>query len=124
MILSERRVVAESQPLDYFNVRKRSQEEANLRMIRYYAGLQIDMRREYRNFYVVHTEPWAPCVKRWKNEIQTLAEVFSPERCIKELEKQGEQTLIDFCERYMPQDETSHAAQNQMATEDVQMDEA
>ena len=101
-IISERRAVAECQPIDYFNTRERSQEEANLHMIRYYAGLQVDMRRDYRHFYVVHTEPRAPCVQRWKQEIQTIAEVLTPERCMNELKKEDKESSIDFCERHMP----------------------
>lgn len=99
-ILSERRIIAEEQPVDYFNTLKRSQEEANLNMIRYYAGLQVDLRRDYRHFFVVHTEPGAPYIQRWKEEIQTIAGVITPEECIKELENH-ESGLFDFCERYM-----------------------
>jgi chromo domain-containing protein 1 len=104
-VMSERRIVAEEQPLDYFNTVSRSQEEANLRIIRYYAGLQTDMRRDYRHFFVVHTEPFAPCVRQWKQEIQSIADVITPEQCINELTKDGLETsrgqLFDFCERYM-----------------------
>jgi chromo domain-containing protein 1 len=101
-ILSERRIIAEEQPVDYFNTLARSQEKANLHMIRYFAGLQMDMRRDYRHFFVVHTEPSAPCVKEWTNEIQTIAGVVTPEQCILELEKDGSESMFDFCERYMP----------------------
>lgn len=88
-ILSEQRDVAEVEFIDYFNALSRSQEEANHTMIRYYALTQIDMRRKYRHFYVVHTEPSAPCVGGWKQEIQSIADVLSPEVCIQELEKEG-----------------------------------
>jgi chromo domain-containing protein 1 len=105
-IMSERRIIAEEPPVDYFNTLARNPEEANLRMIQYYGGLQVDMRRDYRQFYVVHTEPSARCARQWKQEIHSLADVISPEQCVKELSKSGEaygkQPMFDFCERYMP----------------------
>lgn len=104
-IVSERRIIAEEQPVDYFNTLAHSQEKANLHMIRYFAGLQIDMRRDYRHFFVVHTEPSAPCVKEWMSEIQTIADVITPEQCIAELEKDGSVSMFDFWERYMREKE-------------------
>ncbi|KAF2031615.1 hypothetical protein EK21DRAFT_62655 [Setomelanomma holmii] len=105
-VMSERRVIAEEQPLDYFNTVERSQGEANLRMIQHYAGLQVDMRRDYRHLYVVHTEPFAPCARSWKQEIQSIGDVVSLEQCIKELARDGltdsEGQLFDFHERHMP----------------------
>ncbi|KAF1844651.1 uncharacterized protein K460DRAFT_365587 [Cucurbitaria berberidis CBS 394.84] len=100
-ILSERRVIAEEQPVDYFNTLARSQEDANLHMIRYYAGLQVDMRRDYRHFFVVHTEPAARCAQQWKQEIQTVAEVITPEMCVEVLDKEDGAGLVDFYEKYM-----------------------
>ncbi|KAI4699061.1 hypothetical protein J4E81_004952 [Alternaria sp. BMP 2799] len=103
-ILSERRAIAECEPVDYFNTLKRSQQAANLNMIRYYAGLQVDMRRDYRHFYVVHTEPTASYVKEWKQEIQTIAEVITPGQCIKELKKSGQDSMFNFFEDVMAGD--------------------
>jgi len=97
-------VIAECEPVDYFNTLKRSQQAANLNMIRYYAGLQVDMRRDYRHFYVVHTEPTASYVKEWKQEIQTIAEVISPEQCIKEFKKSGQDSMFNFFEDVMAGD--------------------
>jgi chromo domain-containing protein 1 len=102
-VLSERRIVTEEQPVDYFNTLSRSQEEANLHMIRYYAGLQIDMRRDYRHFFVVHTDPSETCVNEWKAEIQTIADVITPAQCVEELGKDGEEGMFNFCEQYMPE---------------------
>jgi chromo domain-containing protein 1 len=70
-------------------------------MIRYYAGVQVDMRRDYRHFFVVHTEPEAPYVQKWKDEIQTIGSVITPEQCVEEFEKSSEESMFDFCERYM-----------------------
>ncbi|KAI4621452.1 uncharacterized protein J4E87_006669 [Alternaria ethzedia] len=103
-ILSERRAIAECEPVDYFNTLKRSQQAANRNMIRYYAGLQVDMRRDYRHFYVVHTEPTAPYVKEWKQEIQTIAEVITPGQCIKEFKKSGQDSMFNFFEDVMAGD--------------------
>ncbi|KAF2633167.1 hypothetical protein BU25DRAFT_355258 [Macroventuria anomochaeta] len=96
-ILSERRVIAEHQPLDYFNRLANSQEDANTHMIGYYAAMQsADMRRAYRQFYVVHTEPEASCAQRWKASIQNIADVITPEQCIEELGKASKESLFDF----------------------------
>jgi chromo domain-containing protein 1 len=98
-IMSERRIIAEEQPLDYFNALARSRADANLRMIRYYAGAQIDMRRDYRHFYVIHTDRLALHAKQWKQEIQTLTDIITPERCIAELSgDEGKQPMFDFYE--------------------------
>ncbi|KAF1829423.1 hypothetical protein BDW02DRAFT_561180 [Decorospora gaudefroyi] len=102
-VLSERRVIAECEPVDYFNRLARSQEEANLAMIRYYAGLHIDMRRDYRHFFIVHTEPAASYAQQWKQEIQTISEIITPEQCAQELSKKGEESMFDFYVRFMPE---------------------
>lgn len=94
-------MIAECEPLDYFNTAAHNQQEANLNMIRYYAGLQVDLRRDYRHFFVVHTEPTAEYVQQWKDEIQTIAEVMTPSRCVQELQKEDEVSMFDFCERFM-----------------------
>ncbi|KAJ8108281.1 hypothetical protein OPT61_g8279 [Boeremia exigua] len=96
-ILSERREIAEHAPLDYFNRLEASQEDANTHMVGYYAAMQsADMRRAYRQFYVVHTEPGAPCAQQWKTSIHNIADVITPERCIKELSKASKESLFDF----------------------------
>ncbi|CAO2648618.1 Nn.00g078850.m01.CDS01 [Neocucurbitaria sp. VM-36] len=119
-IISERRVIAEVQPVDYFNTLSRSQEDANLHMIRYYAGLQVDMRRDYRQFFVVHTEPEATTAKQWKQEIQTIAEIMTPEKCVAELAKEGGEGLFDFYERYMAEYQVKDANDTQVVTEGVE----
>lgn len=106
-ILSERRDIAKQEPVDYFNTLARSQEMANLRMIQYYVGLLIDMRRDYRHFYVVHTEPSAPYVRTWKT-IQNIANVMTPEQLIEELRKPGKVSKIDFYEWAMPEYEVKN----------------
>jgi len=93
--------VAECQPVNYFGALARSREAANLNMIRYYAGLQVDLRRDYRHFAVVHTEPSAPYVHRWMEEIQTIATVITPEQCVDEFSKDERESMFDFCERFL-----------------------
>jgi chromo domain-containing protein 1 len=104
-ILSERRIFVEGEPIDYFKALSRSRREANLRMIRYYSGLHVDMRQDYRYFYVIHTDPLGSCAKQWKEEIQTLSDVITPERYIAELSKdvksQSTGQLSEFYERYI-----------------------
>lgn len=89
------------QPVDYFATLARSREAANLNMIRYYAGLQVDLRRDFRHFFVVHTEPSAPYVHRWMEEIQTIGAVMTPEQCVEELVKDERTSMFDFCQRFL-----------------------
>lgn len=104
-VMSERRLIAEEEPVNYFDALAHSRQEANLRMIRYYASLQIDMRRDYRHFFVVHTDPSAACVAKWKQEIQSIGDVITPEQCISELSMDGvglgKEQLFDFYERFI-----------------------
>lgn len=66
-------------------------------MIGYYAAMQsADLRRAYRYFYVVHTEPEASCSKEWKANIHNIADVMTPERCIDELCRPCKKSLFDF----------------------------
>jgi chromo domain-containing protein 1 len=60
------------------------------------------MRRDYRDLFVVHTEPDAPYVQKWKSRIQSIAEIITPERAIEEFEKSGRASLFDFYEHLMP----------------------
>ncbi|KAF3041507.1 hypothetical protein E8E12_003248 [Didymella heteroderae] len=96
-ILSERRVIAEHPPLDYFNRLANSQEDADTHMIGYYAAMQsADLRRAYRYFYIVHTEPEADCAKEWKASIHNIASIITPEQCIEELSKPSKESIFDF----------------------------
>lgn len=99
-VMSEIREIAQEEELDYFNTLARSREEANLRMVRYYGALHIDMRRTYRHFYVVHTDPSGLCALQWKREVQTLTDVITPMQCIVELKRQAndkeQNRLFDF----------------------------
>lgn len=96
-ILSERREHAEDPALDYFNIAKQSQEEANTRMIGYYATMQaVLLRRDYRMFYVVHTEPDAACAQHWRDSLHNIADVITPEQCVEELSKPSKESLFDF----------------------------
>jgi chromo domain-containing protein 1 len=104
-IMSERRTIVEGQPLDYFGALARNQEEATTRMVEYYGCVHVDMRRDYRHFYVVHTDPRAPCATRWKSKNHVLSDVITPEQCILELSKDGlnpeSNSVFDFYERYL-----------------------
>lgn len=100
-IISLRRVLGECDAVDYFSTLTSSQQQANLNMIRYFVGLQIDLRRNYRHFYVVHTEPDASYIQEWKYEMQTIAGVLTPASCVAELSKDDVDSTFDFLERYM-----------------------
>lgn len=94
--MSERRIIAEAQPLDYFNRLANSQEDANTHVLGYYAAMQTSLRRDYRHFYVVHTEPDAECAQKWKASVHSIAEVITPEHCVEELGKESKESLFDF----------------------------
>ncbi|XP_014561977.1 hypothetical protein COCVIDRAFT_85180 [Bipolaris victoriae FI3] len=100
-ILSERRVIADSEPVAYFKTVKRDAAAANLNMMRYYAGLHVDLRRDYRHFFLVHTDPRAGVVQQWRDEMQTIGRVMSAWQCVQELEKESRVSMIDFYERFM-----------------------
>ncbi|KAL5121505.1 hypothetical protein ACEQ8H_000577 [Pleosporales sp. CAS-2024a] len=106
-IISERRIVASEEPVDYFNSLARSREKANLRMVRYYAGLHIDVRCDYRYLYVVHTDCSGSAAKQWQRECENITDIITPERCIDELSKgdtgDEEGKLFDFYDRYLVQ---------------------
>lgn len=110
-ILSERREAAQIPPLDYFNVAAKSQEDAETSMIGYYAALLCnDLRRHYRYFYVVHTEPGASCAQQWKDTIHNISGVITPERCANELRKPGKDSLFDFLDWAMGPKEKGNKA--------------
>jgi chromo domain-containing protein 1 len=122
-ILSERRQIAELAPLNYFNVLAKSQEDANTSMIGYYAALQSnDLRRHYRSFYVVHTEPGANCAQHWKDTIHNISDVITPERCAEELEKPSKDSLFDFLDWAMEPKEKGNDAG--VGSEDGSMSDA
>lgn len=54
------------------------------------------MRRVYRQFYIVHTEPDSDCAQDWKKTIHSIADVISPDQCVKELSKASKESLFDF----------------------------
>lgn len=95
-ILSKRREVDEEMVMEYFDAASHSQEEANYAFIQHYADIQVILRWKYRHFYVVHIEPLAPCARQWREGIQTIADVLSPEQFVEELEKSPDQSLFDF----------------------------
>lgn len=122
-ILSERRGNSEHPPLDYFNRVKKSQEDANTHMIRYYAAMQSAMlRRDYRLFYVVHTEPDAACARYWKANIHSIADVMTPECCAEELNKPSKDSLFDFLDWAMrPKEKDTDAGSDEGELDDAPM---
>ncbi|KAJ5056159.1 hypothetical protein J3E72DRAFT_226426 [Bipolaris maydis] len=100
-VLSERRIIADSEPVTYFKTVKRDPAAANLNMMRYFAGLHVDLRRDYRHFFLVHTDAQAGVVQQWRDEIQTIGRVMSPRQCVQELEKESRVSMIDFYERFL-----------------------
>ncbi|KAJ4992798.1 hypothetical protein SVAN01_01844 [Stagonosporopsis vannaccii] len=96
-ILSHRREIAEHPSINYFNLLEHSQVEANTQMIGHYAAMHSAfLRRDYRHFYVVHTEPNATCALEWKASIHTITDIITPEQCIEELTKPSKGSMFDF----------------------------
>lgn len=96
-VLSEPREAADE--LNFYDTLALDRDEANLVMIDYYASFQALMNRTYRHFYVVTTDPEAACVQRWKDEVQSIGCVMTPQQCVDELCKKGQESKIDFHER-------------------------
>jgi len=82
---------------EYEQALRRSQDEANTWMVQMYAGLTIDYRRHYRQYYVVHTNDTKP---GWKETCQNLSEVITPDRCIEYFRQsaEGPGATFDFYE--------------------------
>jgi chromo domain-containing protein 1 len=102
-IMSEPRVIAEGDSIEYWDALTRSREEANWRMVRFYAELHLELRRSYRYYYVVHTDGLAPQAQQWKHEMQNITNVITPQQFIEELSKrgrdEGQQKVFEFYER-------------------------
>jgi chromo domain-containing protein 1 len=101
-IMSEPRVFAERDPIEYWNTLARSRDEANSRMVQHYASIHLEQRRIYRYYYVVHTDHLAVEAEQWQQKIQTITDVITPQQCIDELSREGgdegQQKLFDFYE--------------------------
>jgi chromo domain-containing protein 1 len=101
-IMSEPRVFAECDPIEYWDTLARSRDEANSRMVQHYANIHLEQRRIYRYYYVVHTDRLAVQAEQWQKEIQTITDVITPQQCIDELSREGgdkgQQKLFDFYE--------------------------
>ncbi|KAF3000883.1 hypothetical protein E8E13_007818 [Curvularia kusanoi] len=116
-IMSMRREYAENPALDYFNL---SAEDANSNVIGYYAALHsADLRRMYRKFYVVHTNPSTADAQHWLDTIHNISGVMSPKQCIEELSKPGKESLIDFLDWAMkPKEEVNEEGKKKGAAPD------
>lgn len=89
-IISERDIVSDA----YYEALKCSQMEANNEQVGLYAGTVVELRRMYRHYFVVHTEPTKV---DWKTRWLHLDEVLTPEKCIEYLEKPpAKGNRIDF----------------------------
>lgn len=84
---------------DYYQALRHSQEAANTWMVQMYAGLTIDHRRHYRQFFVVHTQA---INADWKETCQNLDEIITPEKCIQYFEQPAEGNRFDFYEWAFP----------------------
>jgi chromo domain-containing protein 1 len=87
---------------EYGQALKRSQYEANTWMVQMYAGLAIDHRRHYRQYYVVHT---SSTKSSWTETCQNISEVISPDRCIEYFQQssEGAEAVFNFYEWAFPE---------------------
>ena len=89
-IISERREVSDG----YFQALQQSQEKANDAQVEMFAGTVIDLRRDYRHFSVVHTEP---SKVDWQSRWNNIDEVMTPEQCIEYLQRKiGQENRFEF----------------------------
>ncbi|ORY18027.1 hypothetical protein BCR34DRAFT_380955 [Clohesyomyces aquaticus] len=84
---------------DFFPALKRSGAEANDVMVEFYAQWMIDHARDYRHFFVVHTEPQS---SGWMEKWAHLDEVMTPEKCIEYLRMPTKGARFDFMEWAAP----------------------
>ena len=86
----------------YYPALSTSQSLANTRMIEYFSGMVVDQRRDYRQFFVVHTEPYGKDAKEWKERVQNIDDVLSPKRFIEEFEKEAKGNRFEFYDWAFP----------------------
>ncbi|KAF2688760.1 hypothetical protein K458DRAFT_428271 [Lentithecium fluviatile CBS 122367] len=98
-IISERFSVMEDY---YYPALTTSQSLANTKMIQYFGGMLIDLRHDYRQYFVVHTDPHGEDAKNWKAQIQNIDEVMSPEKFIEEFQGEPRGNRFDFFEWSFP----------------------
>lgn len=106
-IISERYPIMEK---FYYPALTTSQSLANTKMVEYFGGMLIDQRQYYRQYFVVHTEPNGKDAKDWKERVQNIDEVMSPENCIKEFEGEARGSRFDFFEWAFPMKERVDSA--------------
>jgi chromo domain-containing protein 1 len=106
-VISERYCVMEDY---YYHALATSQSLANTKMIEYFGGMLIDRRQYYRQYFVVHTEPDGSDARDWKDRVQNIDEVMSPEKFIKEFEKEGKGNRFEFYEWDFPMKRSDSAA--------------
>ncbi|KAF2016416.1 hypothetical protein BU24DRAFT_450937 [Aaosphaeria arxii CBS 175.79] len=86
---------------EYYERLARSQEEANRWSIELYIQVLIELRREYRQFIVVHTKS---AEVGWQNQYQNIAEIITPAKLIQYLEEPDREGMpIDFFHWAMPE---------------------
>ncbi|KAF2121272.1 hypothetical protein BDV96DRAFT_563903 [Lophiotrema nucula] len=95
-IMSERRQVMEP----YFEALDRSQDEANKSMVGLYAEVILDLRKSYRQYLVVHTEPTKV---DWQSRWQHIGEIMTPEKCIEYFQQPPKDCRFNFYEWAFPE---------------------
>ncbi|KAF2640478.1 hypothetical protein P280DRAFT_507175 [Massarina eburnea CBS 473.64] len=75
---------------------------ANTKMVEYFGGMLNSLRKEYRHYFVVHTEPNSVVARDWKKRIAVVDEVLSPEQCVREFEGPAKGNRFEFYEWAFP----------------------
>lgn len=97
-VISMRQDLAEDVGL-YYDALKHSQHEANTDMACHYSGLVVMERRNYRHYFVVHTNPE---MVDWKETITNIDEVITPQKCIEYFEQPPKGSKFDNYEWSYP----------------------
>ncbi|KAK7185445.1 hypothetical protein PSPO01_08561 [Paraphaeosphaeria sporulosa] len=97
-VISMRQDLAEAVGL-YYEAREHSQHEADTDMTHHYSGLVVMERRNYRHYFVVHTNPE---MVDWKETITNIDEVITPEKCIEYFEQEPKGSKFDNYEWSYP----------------------
>jgi chromo domain-containing protein 1 len=79
----------------YYDALEKGQTEANRAQVAYWSQIMVQLRRDYRSFFVVHTEP---SKVDWQEQLQHIDEIMTPEKCIEYFEQPAQGNRFDFFE--------------------------
>lgn len=77
----------------YAALEQGNQVEANRQQVKLYSEMMIDQARDYRHYFVVHTEPDRV---DWHEQWQHIEEIMTPEKCVEYIQQPAKGNRFDF----------------------------